>query len=265
MGKGKKETRIISPYYRRMHRLGKIMTVLAILVFLAVPTAVCIKFGIMPSIKQVLATAAGLIVIFVPMAISEILSETPIMGSSYYISAITGNVMNLKLPAAFNAIKVADVEPGTEESDAIVGVAVAISSVTTMIIIAIGVILMQPLEPFLTSGGVQLAAKYVLPALFGSLALGVFGNNIGGGIIIRHRLLAAILPLIVLIVLYLVNAYLYTSFEGFMILITIPILYFISKKLYKAGKITVTLPGDEKAVSGAECASCASDNEQAVK
>lgn len=57
--------------------------------------------------------------------------------------------MNLKLPAVLNALKIADVKQGTQEADAVSGVAVAVSSLTTMIIIAIGALLLTPLKPIL--------------------------------------------------------------------------------------------------------------------
>lgn len=238
----------INEYYARMHRIGKIMILISITVFVAIPIITCLRFDVMPSWKQILVSSAGLMAIFIPTSISEIISDTPIMGTSYYLSAVTGNIMNMKLPAAINALHTADVEQGTEEADAVVGVAVAISSITTMIIIAVGVLLLTPLRPILTTPAVQTASSYILPALFGSLILGILGNNVGGGVVITGRLKAAILPAIVLLVVYRLIPIIYSQFQGFLILFTIPIMYIITKKMYKSGKIKVHLPEDNEEI-----------------
>ena len=87
---------------------------------------------------------------FIPIAISEVISYAPVLGSSAYITFITGNVMNLKLPVAINAIELAEVEQSTDAGDAITTVAISASSILTMAIIALGVILLVPLQPVLT-------------------------------------------------------------------------------------------------------------------
>ena len=168
--------------------------------------------------------------------------EVPIMGSSYYLACLTGNILNLKLPSAINAIKVSGFKQGTKEADVVVGIAIAISSLVTLVILAIGVVLLMPLEPFLTSEAVGVAASNVLPALFGCLLLGFIGNDVGGGVIIKGRLKAAILPFIFFIVLYLLISDMYELFEGFLMILGIVMIYFITKKMYKAGKIEVLLP-----------------------
>lgn len=164
------------------------------------------------------------------------------MGSSYYLACLTGNILNLKLPSAINAIKVSGFKQGTKEADVVVGIAIAVSSLITLVILALGVILLMPLESFMTSEAIGIAASNVLPALFGCLVLGFIGNDVGGGIIIKGRLKAAIVPFIFFIVLYLLISDLYEAFEGFLMIIGIGMVYLITKKMYKAGKIEVILP-----------------------
>lgn len=53
--------------------------------------------------------------IYIPVGISEALSYTPILDSSTYLTFITGNIMNLKLPCAVNAMKLTNKEPNTPE------------------------------------------------------------------------------------------------------------------------------------------------------
>ncbi len=127
-------------YYDKMHRLGKFVTVGSILVFCGVPLVVCLYYGIMPKIGDLLLAAGGLCAIFIPTGVAEAFGEIPVMGSSYYVANVTGNILNLKLPAALNALKVANVKSGTEAADAITGLAVAVSSLVTLVMLLLGML-----------------------------------------------------------------------------------------------------------------------------
>ena len=247
MKKEKKTKPYVEPYFEEMHRKGIILTIISLILFVGVPTITCIVYDIMPNFGTVIATGIGLIAIFVPTGIAEMFGEVPIMGSSYYLACLTGNILNLKLPSAINAIKVSGFKQGTKEADVVVGIAIAVSSLITLVILALGVILLMPLESFMTSEAIGIAASNVLPALFGFI-----GNDVGGGIIIKGRLKAAIVPFIFFIVLYLLISDLYEAFEGFLMIIGIGMVYLITKKMYKAGKIEVILPESDSMEAAAE-------------
>lgn len=253
--KNKKNSNIISnPYYDKMHRMGSIILSLAIILFFAIPTILCLAYDIMPKFSDLIVAAGGLCVIFIPIGIAETFGEVPVMGSSYNVSLITGNVLNLKLPATLNAFKVADVKQGTEIGDAIAGIAVAVSSLVTLVMLAIGALLLTPLQPLLTAPAVATAANYVLPALFGCLTLGALGKDVGGGIIVHNRLKALIIPFIVCIVLFLILPDMYELLEGFIMILAIGMVYFFTKKMYKKGIITVELPEESSETKAETCA-----------
>ena len=189
--------------------------------------------------------AGGSCLIFIPMSFAEIIAETPVMGSSSYIASITGNITNIKLPACLNAIKVANVKSGTSEADAICGVAVCVTSLITMGMIAIGVLLLTPLKPFLTSDIVSTAANYVLPALFGCIILSSFGEHVGGGVVIHGRLKTMILPVIIAVALYFfIIPEQYGDYQGFIAIGLLVIIYATSKIMYKKGMVVVEMPED---------------------
>lgn len=232
-------------YFNSAHRTGRIGLLGAVIIMFAIPTAVCLKFDIMPAIKDVLLASVPLLAIFVPITISEVLSFTPVLGSSIYLTLITGNLMNLKLPTALNAIRVADVQEGTEESDLVSGLAIAVSSVITMVIIILGVLLLAPLRPVLESAAVKTASHYVLPALFGCLSVGILSGAGTGGIKIKGKLLAAIVPAILMVIFfYVLGERIVDGLTGVFILIMLPIIFFTTRVLYKKKIITVNLPGD---------------------
>lgn len=232
-------------YLDSMHRLGRLGALGAIFISIMIPTIISIAFDIFPGFLKIITTSAGLLAIFFPVAVSEVLSFTPVLGSSIYLTLITGNVMNLKLPVAANSVKLLNVEQGTEKGDVISAIAISISSIATVVIIAIGVLLMVPLKPVLSTPAVQTASHYILPALFGALSLGLLGRNVGGGVIIKGRFKAAIIPAIIVVTIFFISPFLAHNLSGVLIIVSLPITYFSSKFLYKRGKIKVILPTDE--------------------
>jgi hypothetical protein len=234
-----------------MHRLGRFGAVSAILIMLGIPTIAGIYFNAMPDFVKVMFTAAGLLSLFVPTAISEVIAYTPVFGSSIYLTLITGNVMNLKLPVANNALALLDVENGTEDADIVTSIAVSVSTFFTILVIFLGVLLMLPLRPVLTLPAVRTAAQYIVPALFGALTVGSIGSGIGGGIHAYGRLKGAIVPAILVVITYIVihhgikNPMLWSLYQGIVILVLLPVAYFGSKLLYNKGQIKVVLPGEK--------------------
>jgi hypothetical protein len=234
-----------------MHRLGRIGIGCAIIVMLGIPTVVGIYFSAMPTILQVLTTAIGLLALFVPGAFSETIAYSPILGSSYYLAQITGNISNLKLPVAKTALQILDVEEGTEDADIVTSIAVSVSSFVTIAVIVIGVILLQPLRPMLELPMFKLASGNIVPALFGSLVVGALSSKIGGGITCQGRwkctvILFAIVAVVYIIVVHVMkNAMGFALYQGFLMLALIPIGWFGNKWMYKTGHIKVLLPGEK--------------------
>lgn len=229
-------------YLNEMHRLGRIFVIIAIIIMLGLPTIIAIVYNSLPDFKLVFNASIGLLAVFTPIGISEMISYTPVLGSSIYLTLITGNVTNLKLPVVTNAFNLLKIEPGSEDADVISGIVVAVSTLTTLIIIVIGVVAMVPLRPILMHPVVETATSYMLPALFGCLVLGVFGSDLGGGAKAKGRLLGAIPAAVFMIVLTLLLPDLVTTLQGFLILFMLPITYVTTKYLFKKGIIKVDIP-----------------------
>ena len=105
-----KETKVkvkLDPFQEWCHKWGRIGTLIALAYMIAMPIFVLNYYDSMPAVGQFLnLSTLGMLAIYIPVGISEALSYTPIMGSSAYLGFITGNIMNLKLPVAVNAIKI---------------------------------------------------------------------------------------------------------------------------------------------------------------
>jgi len=162
-------------YFDKVHTWGRISCVASLFVILAMPLAISLHLKVWPPMAELLAGFAAVLPMFYAVAVIETVSYGPIIGSGgVYLSFVTGNITNLKLPCAIAALKNADVRINSEEGEVISTIAVASSSIATTLIIAIGVVLLSPLLPLLTGEGSIAAPAFqqVLPALFGALLAG---------------------------------------------------------------------------------------------
>lgn len=222
-------------YFDSTHRFGRIGALIGIVFMLGIPAVISQVYGVWPeSVGSVFMTGSALLAVFIPSNISEVLSFSPVLGSASYIAFLTGNVTNLKLPCAMNAMTQADVSQGTDEGDVIASIAIAASSIITTIIIIVGVILLVPLQPLLTMPAVKTATAYMLPALFGSLFLGMFNENCGN-FVAKGKLKCAVLPFILVLVVN--HFYSLSGKEGFVVLAVMALSVLCAYVLYKNGGI----------------------------
>src|SRR5699024_2318779 len=228
-----------SKYLDSIHRLGKIGSTFALLAMLGIPTVIAIVYNIMPDFGEIFKISSGLLIVFVPVAVSECISYMPVLGSASYITYITGNVLNLKLPVAINASNVANTKQGKEENDVIVTLAVAISSMVTMAILAVSILLIAPLSPIFSLPTVQTATDYILPALFGGMFLPMLLDNTAGEYRVKNKLIPLLIPFI-LIILFNTFIVSISGFEGPALLVTIPLTIILARYFYNKCLIKMT-------------------------
>lgn len=161
-----------------LHRIGRITMFLGILVLMAVPFVVAGIFGASINVSGFWAGFAKVAIIYIPVSIVEFLVYGPMLGAGgSYISFITGNVTNMKIPCAMNARDIAGTQVGTPEHEIISTISTATSAIVTTLVIVVGVILLIPLQPVLQSEVLAPAFDYVVPALFGALGLKYFTKS----------------------------------------------------------------------------------------
>ncbi|MEG1932604.1 MAG: hypothetical protein RR075_05800, partial [Pygmaiobacter sp.] len=108
--------------------------------------------------------------VYLPVSVVEFLIYAPMLGAGgSYLSFITGNLTNLKIPCAVNARDICGTETGTPENEIVSTLSVATSALVTTLVIAIGVFLMTPLQPILSNPVLIPAFDNVVAALFGAL------------------------------------------------------------------------------------------------
>jgi hypothetical protein len=215
-------------YMDSVHRDGRIWNLVMMIILLMFPVAVGLIFNALPDWKGVglglLATAP----MYWAVGIVEVITFIPMLGAGgSYLSFVTGNISNLKLPCAINALENAKVSAKTEEGEIVSTIAIAVSSIVTTVIIAIGVLLIVPLEPILSQPILKPAFDQMLPALFGALGVALISKN--------WKL--AIAPVILMLALFILIPALDSSMVGIMVPVGVVFTIAFSRFLYKKGII----------------------------
>lgn len=163
-------------YFDRVHSWGRISTISALCVLLMFPIAITLYLDVSPSVTSILQGLLKLIPTYWTVAVVEVIVYTPMLGAGgTYLSFVTGNIANLKLPCAINAMEGAKVKANSEEGEVISTISIATSAIVTTIVLAIGIIAFAPfLTTFTNSALLKPAFAQVLPALFGALGAGYF-------------------------------------------------------------------------------------------
>jgi hypothetical protein len=160
------------------------------------------------------------------VGIVEIFTYVPMLGAGgTYLSFVTGNISNLKLPCAIDAMERAGVKATSEEGEVISTISIAVSSIVTTLIILIGVICIVPLTPVLESPVLVPAFDMILPALFGGLAV----------VFISKNLKLSVAPIILMLALFIFVPALNASTVGIMVPVGVVFTVIVARILYKKG------------------------------
>ena len=164
-------------YMDKIHTYGRISCVASLVFFLCVPLAISLHFNVWPELSVVGKGLSALIIFFVT-GIVEVVAYSPMLGAGgTYLSFVSGNIMNLKMPCALNAMENAKVKANTEEGEVITTIAIAASTITTTIIIAVFVlifVLNPKFSEVMSSDTFAPAFQQVTYTIFGSLAATYF-------------------------------------------------------------------------------------------
>ncbi|MCP1101860.1 hypothetical protein M2454_001393 [Aequitasia blattaphilus] len=175
----KEKSLIFEKFNRSMHILGKATLTISIILLVCIPFLVGIVYDSMPDTGGFLAGFGKVAIIYYPVAIVEFLIYTPMLGvGGSYLTFLTGNVTNMKIPCVMNAKDITGVVDGTPESEIISTISVATSAIVTTLVVAVGVLLITPLQPVLENPVLLPAFDNVVPALFGALGLKYFAKQI---------------------------------------------------------------------------------------
>jgi len=175
-----------------VHRTGRISMTIIVIMLVMVPVLLCVDSGVWPTAEWIAAGMLAVGMIYIPIGIIEVLNYSPLIGSGgTYLAFITGNISNMKLPCAVNALEVTGTKVNTPEGEVISTISIAISTIVTMVIVGAGVLLILPFRDFMIENLAPIS-EYILPSIFGAL----------GVVFISKSPKLAVVPLVLMTLLF---------------------------------------------------------------
>lgn len=213
-------------YMESVYRYGRIWGLAVAALIIACPVVLCFIFKAVPKWD---ALAEGLIAtlpMYWAVGFIEIFTYVPMLGAGgTYLSFVTGNISNLKLPCGVDAIERSGYDKSSEEAEVISTIAIAVSSIVTTLIIILGVIFIVPLSPLLENPVLEPAFEMILPALFGGL----------GVVFISKNVKLSIAPIVLMLVLFIAVPALNKGTVGIMVPVGVVFTLIVARIMYKKG------------------------------
>ena len=215
-------------YMDSVHRDGRIWNLSVMALLIAFPIAVCIFFRVMPDWAALWTGILLTAPMYWTVGAIETITFVPMLGAGgSYLSFVTGNISNLKLPCALNALEQNEVSANSEEGEVISTIAIATSSIVTTLIIILGVICIVPLTPILAAPVLEPAFAQILPALFGGLGVAFVSKNWK----------IAIAPIALMLVLFILVPALNGGTVGIMVPVSALFTIAMARVMYKKGAL----------------------------
>ena len=213
-------------YMDSVHRDGTIWNLTVMVLLFMFPVSVAVIFGAVPDWNALLLGLIATAPMYWVVGVIETITYVPMLGAGgSYLSFVTGNISNLKMPCAINALEQNEVTAGSEEGEVISTIAIATSSIVTTLIIIVGVILIVPLTPVLSAPALQPAFEQILPALFGGLGVAFVSKNWK----------IAVAPVILMLALFVFIPTLNSGTVGIMVPVSAVFTIVVARILYKKG------------------------------
>ena len=211
-----------------MYRDGKIWGIVICLLIFAFPVAVSLIYSAVPEWKALAKAMIATVPMYWAVGIVEIFTYVPMLGAGgTYLSFVTGNISNLKLPCAVDAMERANVKATDEEGEVISTIAIAVSSIVTTIIILVGVVLIGFIAPILESPVLTPAFDMILPALFGGL----------GVVFVSKNAKLAVAPITLMLILFIFVPALNAGTVGIMVPVGVLFTLLVARIMYKKGML----------------------------
>ncbi len=213
-------------YMDSVHRSGRIWNLSMMGLMILFPVAVAVIFGAAPDWNSLLLGLVATAPMYWAVGVIETITFVPMLGAGgSYLSFVTGNISNLKLPCALNALEQNEVSATSEEGEVISTIAIATSSIVTTVIIVIGVICIVPLTPILESAILEPAFAQMLPALFGGLGVALVAKNWK----------IAVAPIVLMLILFIFIPALDSGSVGIMVPVSVVFTIATARILYRKG------------------------------
>ncbi len=156
-------------YMPKMHRIGKLIGFLGVVVSFLPPLVLALVFGLYPKLSALLTAFISALTAFGILWIIEPISYFSVLGPvGTYMAFLSGNISNMRVPCASMAQIAAGEEPGTEKGSIIATIGMAVSVIINIAVLTLGIFLGISILSMVPPK-VKESLIYLLPALFGAL------------------------------------------------------------------------------------------------
>ena len=218
-------------YLESVHKDGRVWGFSICVLILAFPVFLCLLFNVLPDWNAMFKALLAVLPMYWAVGIVELFTYVPMLGAGgAYLSFVTGNISNLKLPVAIDAMQKENVKANSEEGELISTISIAVSSIVTTFIIILGVVLLLTVTPIaeaISSPVLEPAFAQMLPALFGGLAVVFISKNVK----------LSIAPIILMLVLFIFVPALNSGTVGIMVPVGVVFTVAVARIMYKKGML----------------------------
>ena len=159
-------------YIPSIVKWGKITMLLGIITCFCPAIVISVVYGYMPPISAIIAGTISQMSVSGAFYIVEPISYFPILGiPGTYLTFLSGNPSNMRVPCSSVAQEAAGVEMGTEKGSIISTIGIAISILVNVVILTIGAVAGNAIINIMPAA-MKGALNFLLPALYGA----VFGQ-----------------------------------------------------------------------------------------
>ncbi|WP_027626295.1 hypothetical protein [Clostridium lundense] len=160
---------VYDKYIKDITKIGRFTMILGVVVSLLPPLIMTLVFGFNPGLGAILAGAVSQMSVSGAFYFSEPISYFPIVGrAGLYMGFLSGNLVNMRIPAAVSALEGSGYKSGTDEGAIMgtigIGVSIWVGIVFLLLSVFAGQTVLATLPPSVTK-----VLSLIIPALFGGV------------------------------------------------------------------------------------------------
>ena len=210
-----------------IHKIGSITLILASIASILPPLYLYFGYDITLNIKDVIYTWFQLVATFGALYIIEPIAYYSSLGyAGTYLSFLSGNIGNLRVPCAYTALEVTETPYGTKEAEIISTLGISGSIIVNLVIVAFGAIFSSWVLSITPEILISAFRRFITPAVYGAM-IGQLGMSLP-----KLVPIAIFLPLILRVFFPIIPG---VVVNVFVIIVNVLCAYFL---YYKKGVIT---------------------------
>jgi hypothetical protein len=151
-------------------RIGFWSLLIACAASFAPPILLWLIWGIIPPIGTLFEAWKLILLAYGAFHIIEPISYYSVYGlSGTYMSFLSGNNSNMRVPAASTAQDILGIEPGTDKAEIVTTLAIAGSVIVNLVVLFIGIVFGAQIVAHIPENIKNGLSNYILPTMFGAL------------------------------------------------------------------------------------------------